>query len=981
MKQRKMKRLFAAVLSAMMVSSMVIPSAPASETEAAEGTVYTMTIDDSARTWSNELFKIQYEPSEHWYAESGYPDLFYDGTDYYSISGEEGTGDYYTMRFIGTGIELHGSINTAHANCDVYIDDVKVGEMHSNQESGSTVHKQKLFEKTDLPDGEHVLKVVKQAETNTKAMQLDSVTVYHGELPKVEILDAYVGSVDEQTTQEDYDSLVLEAVQNTSWEDIAWRGDELVSKIVTLSGDETVHNVKLAASDFSDENGTISSEYVEIRWLKDVNANIGRGNPSAPAKAFPDVIYKNGATDIEPNTVQSAWISITIPEDAKPGIYKGTITLTADELETYQIFSYQFEVLDLLQPGAAETGTQIQVWQHPFSVANYYGVAEEDYFTEEHFKYMRASMKEYESMGGHDVVANIVEEAWNHQSYYSDPSMVKWTKKADGTMEFDYTWYDAWINFQISCGVLNPEEGIGQIKCYSIVPWNNQVAWYDEASAQTVTRSYTPGSTEWTEIWTIFLNDFLEHSEEKGWFDMTYISMDERSLEQLNPAVALIESVTNSEGKHFKISSALNYAAPEYYDFTDRIDDISINQGNITDVAQMQALTSHRKALGLTTTLYTCTGDYPSNFTISEPEDNMWVMWYSMSLGMDGYMRWAWDNWVEDPLTDVTYKYWEPGDGWFIYPVEKDSSENSDYFYSTPRYEMMKKGIRDINKAKYLMSCSQELSDKVDALVKSLERPAKGNNGYGSAVPATEEDRLLAISEANRMRTQILELSKEYLEAQKPGPDPDPDPDPDPNPDPENPELPFTDVANDDWFYNYVCDVYIKNLMTGLGETVFGPSENLARAQFAVILYRMEGSPATKYEDTFPDVPGETWYTDAVSWAAGTGIVTGYTDTGMFGPSDKITREQMAVMMYRYAKYKKYDVSAEKGLDDFPDAGKVSVFAKDAMKWCTDRGIITGDGQTRMLLPQGNTNRAVCATIISRYIGCTEASESAGEEK
>ena len=85
--------------------------------------------------------------------------------------------------------------------------------------------------------------------------------------------------------------------------------------------------------------------------------------------------------------------------------------------------------------------------------------------------------------------------------------------------------------------------------------------------------------------------------------------------------------------------------------------------------------------------------------------------------------------------------------------------------------------------------------------------------------------------------------------------------------------------------------------------------------------------------------------------------------------------------MYRYAKYKKYDVSAEKGLDDFPDAGKVSVFAKDAMKWCTDRGIITGDGQTRMLLPQGNTNRAVCATIISRYIGCTEASESAGEEK
>ncbi|MGN0335664.1 MAG: glycoside hydrolase domain-containing protein [Lachnospiraceae bacterium] len=81
--------------------------------------------------------------------------------------------------------------------------------------------------------------------------------------------------------------------------------------------------------------------------------------------------------------------------------------------------------MDLGQPTTEETDTQIQIWQHPFSVANYYGVAEKDYFTEEHFKYMRASMIEYQELGGRDVVANIVEEAWNHQSYYGDPSMVK----------------------------------------------------------------------------------------------------------------------------------------------------------------------------------------------------------------------------------------------------------------------------------------------------------------------------------------------------------------------------------------------------------------------------------------------------------------------------------------------------------------------------------------------------------------------------
>ena len=73
---------------------------------------------------------------------------------------------------------------------------------------------------------------------------------------------------------------------------------------------------------------------------------------------------------------------------------------------------------------------------------------------------MRDSIKEYVSIGGHDVVANVVEEAWNHQSYYNDLSMVKWTKKADGTWEFDYDWYDAWINFMIECKVLDPANGI-----------------------------------------------------------------------------------------------------------------------------------------------------------------------------------------------------------------------------------------------------------------------------------------------------------------------------------------------------------------------------------------------------------------------------------------------------------------------------------------------------------------------------------------
>ena len=156
--------------------------------------------------------------------------------------------------------------------------------------------------------------------------------------------------------------------------------------------------------------------------------------------------------------------------------------------------------------------------------------------------------------------------------------------------------------------------------------------------------------------------------------------------------------------------------------------------------------------------------------------------------------------------------------------------------------------------------------------------------------------------------------------------------------------------------------------MTGLEETIFGPNQNLARAQFAVIIYRMEGEPEVKYVEKFPDVADNIWYTDAILWAAENGIVTGYSDTGKFGPSDNITREQMATMMYRYAKYKNLDVSEKKELSEFPDGDKVQEFAIDGMEWCTAKGIISGKGEEpKKLDPQGNTNRAECATIISRY--------------
>lgn len=178
----------------------------------------------------------------------------------------------------------------------------------------------------------------------------------------------------------------------------------------------------------------------------------------------------------------------------------------------------------------------------------------------------------------------------------------------------------------------------------------------------------------------------------------------------------------------------------------------------------------------------------------------------------------------------------------------------------------------------------------------------------------------------------------------------------------------FTDVHKGDWFYDAVAYVNERGLMTGLNETTFGPAQTLARAQFAVILYRMEGEPDVSYRNVFPDVPDGIWYTDAIMWASENGIITGYTNTGKFGPADKITREQMAVMMYRYAQYKKYDTSEKADFSKFDDASRVSGYAKEAMQWAVGTGIITGKYNGTRIDPLGSANRAECATIIMRFV-------------
>ena len=180
---------------------------------------------------------------------------------------------------------------------------------------------------------------------------------------------------------------------------------------------------------------------------------------------------------------------------------------------------------------------------------------------------------------------------------------------------------------------------------------------------------------------------------------------------------------------------------------------------------------------------------------------------------------------------------------------------------------------------------------------------------------------------------------------------------------------PFTDVHPDDWFYDHVMFVYQNGLMNGTSATTFSPNDPITRAQAAVILYRMAGSPAVTGDSAFTDVvngPGTAWYYNAVLWAQQNGIVSGYGD-GTFRPGTDITREQLAVIFYNYAKHKGYDVSATNDLSGFTDAGDVSDWALPAMRWAVGSGIMGGYGDG-ILGPQGTATRAQVAAMLRRFI-------------
>ena len=462
-----------------------------------------------------------------------------------------------------------------------------------------------------------------------------------------------------------------------------WMGEKVAAQFV-ISTNRDLKNVSVEVSDIVAKNYKISKWNTErgfVRYVMtdELNKDGKGGCGHRPNKAdwdstlVADVIdHITPTLDIKKNTTQPVWVSVSIPrEHIIKGMYRGNVTVKEDGQVLAQL-PLVVTVKDRMLPEPKDWAFHLDLWQNPYAVARYYNV---EPFSQEHFDLMRPIMKRYAEAGGKVITASIMHKPWNGQTYDPFESMVTWMKKADGTWWFDYTVFDKWVEFMMSCGVKK------EINCYSMVPWRLSFQYFDQASNQFKYFNGKPGEPAYEEFWMRMLKSFAEHLKEKGWFEITHIAMDERALKDM---LATIDVVYKAD-KDFKLSLAGTY----HQELLEHLDDYCITLAEKFTPEELQ----QRKAEGKVTTFYTCcTEPRPNTFTFSPLAESEWLGWWAAKINVDGYLRWALNSWVKDPLLDSRFTAWAAGDCYILYPGGRTST----------RFERLIEGIQAYEKIRIL---------------------------------------------------------------------------------------------------------------------------------------------------------------------------------------------------------------------------------------------------------------------------------------
>ena len=474
----------------------------------------------------------------------------------------------------------------------------------------------------------------------------------------------------------------------------AWKGERIATQFAVW-GTKDLDKLNFEVSDLvhSSSRFTIGQEQLHVGFVRYVMTDElnqgGRGacggrNPNSfDSTLVADPIdHLTDTLKLEARTSQGCWVGIRVPQNALAGKYSGQVTVRNGNRVIGKL-ALRVNVSQRTLPAVKDWAFHLDLWQNPFAIARYHKVAP---WSDAHMKAMKPYMEMYRDAGGKVITASIMHKPWNGQTFDYFETMVTWMKKADGTWHFDYTVFDKWVQFMLDLGIDK------QINCYSMVPWRLSFQYFDQATNSFKFIAAKPGEKVYEEIWTAMLKSFSQHLRAKGWFDKTFISMDER------PMAVMLETlkVIKKADPDFRIS----LAGALHKELIGELNDYCV----ALRMKYTEEMLKQRKEAGFVTTFYTsCEEPHPNTFTFSDPTDCQWFGWYAAKAHLDGYLRWALNSWVIEPLLDSRFYSFGAGDCFLIYPGAR----------TCLRFEQLVAGIQAYEKIRLLR---EEYKDNAKAL-------------------------------------------------------------------------------------------------------------------------------------------------------------------------------------------------------------------------------------------------------------------------
>ena len=506
------------------------------------------------------------------------------------------------------------------------------------------------------------------------------------------------------STDESYFRSEVPQLQNETqlFEATGWKGERINAMVLVWSPD-TLQQVRFTLKDLkNDKNKLLGKNNISINMVRYVIANYPYGAKDATCGGGP---YKNlylmpdrfeafDRFDLPGKTVRPVWISFNISAQTDAGIYNGTIEVNAENYSS--TLHVKLTVQNQLLPKPHDWKHRLDLWQNPWVVAWKNNLKP---WSEEHIVLLKKHLKLYAEAGGKYITTYAVNSPWSDNSYMNEGGMINWTKRINGSWKFDYTIFDKYVQLAMSIGIDKA------ITVYTPVPGGYRFNYMDEKTGNNIIVSWAPGSKEFKDFWNVFLTDLKKHLEQKGWFEKTYIGINENPLDETLAAVKVVKE----NSKKWKIT----YAGDWHKELENVLDDYCYLYGKESDVDVVK----QRDAKGFTTTYYVCCNPpVPNNFVFSPPIEGRWQGWYSVAHSYSGFLRWAYDAWPADPMRDARHGSWPSGDCYLVYPGGN----------SCVRFEKLREGIVDYEKIRILREEASKSHDKnVQNLMQQLDEHLK----------------------------------------------------------------------------------------------------------------------------------------------------------------------------------------------------------------------------------------------------------------